>query len=74
MLTLKLPSPGWGPKAGLLFFFVLMVQLSDALQYAWSLLRLHWMHPDFSEGPRAFGEKRPPRWNPDPNAREGGED
>ena len=23
------------------------------------------------EGPRAFAEKRPPRWNPDPNARDG---
>jgi phosphatidate cytidylyltransferase len=27
---------GWGPKARLLFFFVLISQLSDALQYAWS--------------------------------------
>ncbi len=44
----------------------------DALEAAWGLLRLHWMHPDFSEGPRAFAEKRDPRWNPDPNAR--GED
>ena len=44
-----------------------------ALEQAWSLLRLHWGHPDFAEGPRAFAEKRAPRWNPDPNARsEGG--
>jgi enoyl-CoA hydratase/carnithine racemase len=42
-----------------------------ALEQAWALLRLHWQHPDFREGPRAFGEKRPPRWNPDPNARDG---
>jgi len=42
---------------------------SRALEQAWALLRLHWSHPDFREGPRAFGEKRPPRWNPDPNAR-----
>jgi E-phenylitaconyl-CoA hydratase len=42
----------------------------DALEYAWSLLRLHWAHPDFQEGPRAFVEKRDPRWNADPNARE----
>ena len=42
-----------------------------ALEYAWSLLRLHWGHPDFAEGPRAFAEKREPRWNPDPNARAG---
>jgi enoyl-CoA hydratase/carnithine racemase len=41
----------------------------DALEAAWSLLRLHWGHPDFREGPRAFQEKRDPRWNPDPNAR-----
>jgi enoyl-CoA hydratase/carnithine racemase len=40
-----------------------------ALEHAWGLLRLHWSHPDFREGPRAFGEKRDPRWNPDPNAR-----
>jgi len=44
----------------------------DALEHAWALLRLHWGHPDFAEGPRAFAEKRAPRWNPDPNAR--GED
>ncbi len=41
----------------------------DALEVAWGLLRLHWGHPDFREGPRAFAEKREPRWNPDPNAR-----
>jgi enoyl-CoA hydratase/carnithine racemase len=41
----------------------------DALEYAWALLRLHWAHPDFREGPKAFAERREPRWNPDPNAR-----
>lgn len=41
----------------------------DALEAAWGLLRVHWSHPDFREGPRAFAEKREPRWNPDPNAR-----
>jgi enoyl-CoA hydratase/carnithine racemase len=41
----------------------------QALEAAWGLLRLHWGHPDFHEGPRAFAEKREPRWNPDPNAR-----
>ncbi len=45
----------------------------DALEHAWSLLRLHWAHPDFEEGPRAFAEKREPNWNPDPNARSTGE-
>jgi len=44
---------------------------TEALHYAWALLRLHWGHPDFLEGPRAFAEKRKPRWNPDPNARGG---
>jgi enoyl-CoA hydratase/carnithine racemase len=44
----------------------------DALEHAWALLRLHWGHPDFEEGPRAFAEKRAPRWNPDPAARRGG--
>lgn len=46
----------------------------QALEQAWALLRLHWSHPDFVEGPRAFGEKRAPRWNPDPNARAAAED
>jgi enoyl-CoA hydratase/carnithine racemase len=40
-----------------------------ALEHAWELLRGHWAHPDFLEGPRAFVEKRKPRWNPDPEAR-----
>jgi enoyl-CoA hydratase/carnithine racemase len=40
-----------------------------ALEQAWSLLRQHWSHPDFREGPRAFAEKREARWNPDPDAR-----
>ncbi len=40
----------------------------DALEYAWARLRLHWRHPDFRERPRAFAEKREPRWNPDPDA------
>ena len=43
---------------------------SAALESAWALLRLHWSHPDFIEGPRAFGQKRDPQWNPDPNARQ----
>lgn len=34
-----------------------------ALEFGWSLARLHWAHPDFSEGPRAFTEKRKPRWS-----------
>lgn len=43
--------------------------LDPALQHAWALIRLHWSHPDFAEGPRAFIEKRDPVWNPDPDAK-----
>jgi E-phenylitaconyl-CoA hydratase len=41
----------------------------DALNDGWELLKSHWQHPDFIEGPQAFAEKREPRWNADPNAR-----
>ncbi len=41
----------------------------DALTAGWDLLKGHWQHPDFKEGPRAFGDKRTPRWNVDPDAR-----
>jgi enoyl-CoA hydratase/carnithine racemase len=46
-------------------------ELNDpaAPQYGWELLKSHWPHPDFEEGPKAFAEKRPANWNPDPNAR-----
>ncbi|WP_448661594.1 enoyl-CoA hydratase/isomerase family protein [Sphingomonas sp. CJ20] len=42
---------------------------SRALESGWQLLRLHWSHPDFAEGPDSFRDKRPPAWNPDRNAR-----
>jgi enoyl-CoA hydratase/carnithine racemase len=42
----------------------------EALEHGWGLVRKHWRHPDFREGQRAFAERRPPRWNPDPEARE----
>jgi enoyl-CoA hydratase/carnithine racemase len=35
---------------------------ADAAEHAWALARLHWRHPDFIEGPRAFAEKRSPAW------------
>ena len=38
-------------------------------EYGWELLKSHWSHPDFEEGPNAFAEKREPVWNPDANAR-----
>ena len=41
---------------------------TEALEAGWDLLRAHWKHPDFKEGPRAFADKRAPRWNPDPSA------
>lgn len=34
----------------------------DSLEYGWALLRMHWDHPDFKEGPKAFAEKREPQW------------
>ncbi|HKX78906.1 MAG TPA: enoyl-CoA hydratase/isomerase family protein [Novosphingobium sp.] len=40
-----------------------------ASSVGWELLKSHWAHPDFKEGPQAFAEKRAPVWNPDPNAR-----
>jgi len=40
-----------------------------ATDYAWELVKSQWIHPDFTEGPRAFFEKRAPVWNPDSNAR-----
>jgi enoyl-CoA hydratase/carnithine racemase len=34
----------------------------DSLEYGWALLRMHWDHPDFKEGPKAFVERRDPVW------------
>ncbi len=39
----------------------------ESNEYAWSLVRMHWGHPDFAEGPAAFVERRAPRWqDPEP--------
>ncbi len=35
---------------------------SQANEQGWALSRMHWAHPDFSEGPRAFVERREPQW------------
>ncbi|MEU5884734.1 enoyl-CoA hydratase/isomerase family protein [Spirillospora sp. NPDC047279] len=35
---------------------------TQSVEYAWGLVRSHWSHPDFTEGPLAFAERRPPRW------------
>jgi enoyl-CoA hydratase/carnithine racemase len=34
----------------------------EALERAWEMVKAHRGHPDAAEGPRAFVEKRPPRW------------
>ena len=39
---------------------------TQSMEYAWALLRMHWDHPDFKEGPRAFAEKRDPVWYEEP--------
>jgi enoyl-CoA hydratase/carnithine racemase len=36
--------------------------LYDGLERGWREIYQHWSHPDFLEGPRAFAEKRAPRW------------
>jgi enoyl-CoA hydratase/carnithine racemase len=40
-----------------------------AIDYGWELVKSHWSHPDYEEGPKAFLEKRSANWNPDPDAR-----
>jgi enoyl-CoA hydratase/carnithine racemase len=39
---------------------------TQSMEYAWALLRMHWDHPDFKEGPKAFAEKRDPVWYEEP--------
>ena len=36
--------------------------LDKALEFAWSVIQAHGEHPDVQEGPRAFAEKRKPKW------------
>lgn len=36
--------------------------LDDALEAGWGEIREHWIHPDSKEGPKAFSDRRPPRW------------
>ncbi len=36
--------------------------LDKALEHAWSVIREHGNHPDTREGPRAFAERRKPKW------------
>ena len=38
---------------------------SQAVEYGYGLVKTQWHHPDFTEGFRAFAEKRPPNWKID---------
>jgi phosphatidate cytidylyltransferase len=50
LLTLELPGDSAGRNIRLLFFFVLIVQLSDALQYAWAQIpSKHLIVPSISQ-------------------------
>lgn len=40
----------------------LQMNYQEACEYGWSLARMHWSHPDATEGPRAFVEGRSPDW------------
>jgi E-phenylitaconyl-CoA hydratase len=37
-------------------------QMAAAQEFAWDLAKSHRQHPDYTEGPKAFAEKRAPRW------------
>jgi E-phenylitaconyl-CoA hydratase len=47
---------------------------TQSMEYGWALLRMHWDHPDFKEGPRAFAEKRDPVWYEAPSNEDHTED
>ena len=38
--------------------------LEEAMENAWSIISEHGDHPDSQEGPRAFAERRDPKWQP----------
>jgi len=38
--------------------------LEPLLAAGWDDVQAHWAHPDSVEGPAAFAQKRPPRWQP----------
>jgi enoyl-CoA hydratase/carnithine racemase len=40
-----------------------------AIDYGWELVKSHWSHPDYEEGPKAFIEKRKAQWIANPDAR-----
>lgn len=43
--------------------------MHEAMREGWGVLHAHREHPDALEGPRAFAEKREPRWTPSPAAK-----
>jgi enoyl-CoA hydratase/carnithine racemase len=36
--------------------------LHGTMEEGWAAIQRHWTHPDSSEGPKAFAERRDPRW------------
>lgn len=38
---------------------------TQALEYGFGLVKTQWLHPDFTEGFRAFAERRQPNWKAD---------
>src|SRR5690625_3291872 len=36
--------------------------LKEHMDAGWNMIQSHWPHPDATEGPKAFLERRTPRW------------
>jgi enoyl-CoA hydratase/carnithine racemase len=61
-IALNSPAAMAATKRGL--WKALELGLTDACRAGAAELVALWGHPDQEEGPRAFAEKRPPRWQP----------
>ena len=61
-VALNSPAAVARSKQGL--WYSLGRRREDAEEFAWALARLQMKHPDFTEGTRAFAEKRSPQWAP----------
>ena len=55
-------SPGAIEGSKRAIWAALDLPFRDAMQHGWELLLAHREHPDSLEGPRAFAEKREPKW------------
>ena len=55
-------SPGAIEKSKRAIRAALELPMAEALQQGWELLLAHREHPDSIEGPKAFAEKREPKW------------